>query len=253
MRIDVFTIFPGLIDNYLAETVVARALREGLFSLGVHDIRSMALDVHRSVDDSPFGGGAGMLMKCQPIFDSVEAADPPRPIYLLSPSGRVFDQRFAEELAQLDGFSLIAGRYEGFDARIEEHLADGAISIGDFVLAGGELAALCVIESVVRLIPGALGNQESVSEESFATGLLEYPQYTRPQNFRNYEVPSVLIGGNHKLIADWRLAQSLARTLQIRPDLIEKRGGLTAREAEVLKIHGYAWMVEEETESFEDP
>ena len=242
MRIDVFTIFPGLVDAFCAERLLGKARASGLLDLRVHDPRDHTSDVHRTVDDAPFGGGAGMVMKAEPIFASVEAADPPRPLYLLGPGGRRFDQRMAEELAARaaegpgGGFSLLCGRYEGIDHRVREHLVDGELSIGDVVLNGGEVAACLVVEAVVRLLPGAMGNQDSPVHESFGpTGLLEEPHFTRPAEFRGWGVPEVLRGGDHARIDRWRLAQALHRTLAHRPDLIEARGGLSETEARLLE------------------
>ena len=234
MRVDVFTIFPDVITGYASESVLGRAAAAGLLDVRAIDIRDAATDTHRTVDDSPFGGGAGMVMKPEPIFASVEAANPPRPLYYLSPTGRRFDQTMAAELAQLDGFSLLCGRYEGVDERVREHLIDGEISVGDVVLAGGELAALVVIEAAARLVPGVLGNTASPDDESFADGLLEYPHYTRPAEFRGWDVPAVLRSGDHAKVARWRRAQALSRTLLHRRDLIEARGGLTADDQRLL-------------------
>ena len=228
------TLFPDVIDGYTSASILGRASTAGLLDVRSHDIRDAATDVHRTVDDSPFGGGAGMVMKPDPIFATVEAVEPPRPLFYMSPTGRTLDQAFAGELAELDGFSLLCGRYEGVDQRVRDHLIDGEISIGDFVLAGGELAALTVIEAVARLIPGVLGNQESPEDESFADGLLEYPQYTRPKEFRGWEVPDVLRSGNHGLVADWRRAKALRATIEHRPDLIDARGGLTKADEKLL-------------------
>jgi tRNA (guanine37-N1)-methyltransferase len=200
----------------------------------VHDLRSETTDVHRTVDDSPFGGGAGMVLMPEPLFAAVEAAEPPRPLYLLGPGGRRLDQPLARELAAGEGFSLLCGRYEGVDARVTEHLCDGELSIGDYVLGGGEVAALVVLEAVGRLVPGVMGNTTSADDESFADGLLEYPQYTRPAAFRGWTVPDVLRSGDHGRIARWRRAQALARTVDRRPDLIEARGGLTDEEQALL-------------------
>jgi tRNA (guanine37-N1)-methyltransferase len=194
--------------------------------------------VHRTVDDSPFGGGAGMVLMPEPVFAAVEAVSPPRPLILLGPGGRKFDQGVVAELVALDGFSLLCGRYEGVDERIRTDLCDDEVSIGDFVLAGGELAALVVIEAVARLHPGVLGNQESTLDESFGFGLLEHPQYTRPAEFRGLHVPEVLRSGDHGRIARWRRASSLARTLDRRPDLIERRGGLTDEDQALLDEFG---------------
>ena len=236
MRIDVFTLFPGLVDDFCSESLLGRARRSGVVDLRLHDPRDHAADVHRTVDDSPFGGGAGMLMRPEPVFASVEAADPPRPLLLLSPGGRRLDQAFAAELADGDGFSLLCGRYEGVDHRITEHLVDGELSVGDVVLAGGEVAACLVIEAVTRLIPGVMGNAEGPETESFAeSGLLEEPQYTRPADFRGWAVPEVLRSGDHALIARWRRAQALHRTLAARPELVDGRGGLSEDERRLLE------------------
>lgn len=242
MRIDVFTIFPGLVDAYCGESLLGKARATGLLDLRLHDPRDHTTDVHRTVDDAPFGGGAGMVMKPEPIFASVEAARPPRPLWLLGPGGRRFDQRMAEELAAgaaddpAGGFSLLCGRYEGIDHRVREHLVDGELSIGDVVLNGGEVAACVVIEAVVRLLPGAMGNQASPLHESFGTtGLLEEPHFTRPADFRGWEVPDVLRSGDHAQIERWRRAQSLHRTIRDRPDLIEARGGVSETDRRLLE------------------
>ena len=236
MRIDVFTIFPGIVVDFAAHSLLGRAREQGLVDLRCHDIRDHATDVHRTVDDTPFGGGAGMLMRPEPIFASVEAAAPPRPLLLLGPGGQRFDQKMALHLASLGGFSLLCGRYEGVDHRVREHLVDHEVSVGDVVLAGGEVAACLVIEAVTRLVPGVMGNSESPVTESFgAAGLLEEPQWTRPADFRGWEVPEVLRSGDHGRIANWRRVQALARTLRERPDLIEARGGLTEEEQRLLE------------------
>ena len=227
MRIDVFTLFPELVDGFTAGSIMGRARRDGLLDLRLHDPRDHTTDNHRTVDDTPFGGGAGMVMKPEPIFDAVEAADPPRPLLLLSPSGRTFDQAYAGELAAGAGFSLLCGRYEGVDHRVREHLIDGEVSVGDYVLSGGEAAALVMIEAVTRLVPGVMGNQTSADDESFTDGLLEYPHYTRPWEYRGWEAPEVLRSGDHARVARWRRAQSLRLTIDRRPDLIEARGGLS--------------------------
>ncbi len=238
MRIDVFTIFPSSVDTMTRESVIGRGREAGLLDLRVHNLRLGAVDTHRSVDDSPYGGGAGMLMQPEPLFAAVEAVNPPRPLYYLSPSGLRFDQSMARELAGGDGFSLLCGRYEGVDQRVRDHLVDDEISVGDYVLTGGEIAALVVIEVVGRLVPGVLGNAVSVDEESFSDGLLEYPQYTRPAKFRGWEVPEILRSGDHGAVARWRRAQALARTLRLRPDLIKARGGLNDADRAVLDEFG---------------
>jgi tRNA (guanine37-N1)-methyltransferase len=235
-RIDVFSIFPGLVDAFCLESLLGRAREEGLLSLRCHDLRSHTTDVHRSVDDTPFGGGAGMVLRPEPVFACVEAVQPVRPLFLLGPGGQRLDQGLSRQLAEGDGFSLLCGRYEGVDHRVREHLVDGELSVGDYVLAGGEAAAVVVIEAVTRLRAGVMGNAVSVETESFgAAGLLEEPQYTRPAQFRGWVVPEILRSGDHGAIARWRHAQALHRTLSERPDLIEARGGLTEEEGVLLR------------------
>ena len=239
MRVDVFTIFPELLEEFSAVALLGRARTAGLLDLRIHDLRDSTTDARRSVDDAPFGGGAGMVLTPGPVFAAVEKADPPRPLYLLGPRGRRFDQPRAEELAALTdslagGFSLLCGRYEGVDERVVDHLVDGELSIGDYVLAGGEVAALVVIEAVSRLLPGTMGNEASAGDESFTSGLLEYPHYTRPAVFRGWEVPDVLRNGDHGRIDRWRRAMALRRTMTERPDLIAARGGITDEEQQLL-------------------
>ena len=212
MRIDVFTIFPDMVSGFAGEALLGRAQAAGVLDIRVHDLRDHASGAHRAVDDAPFGGGAGMVLMPEPLFASVEEADPPRPLLYLSPTGRRFDQAVARELAALDGFSLLCGRYEGVDERVREHLVDGELSLGDFVLGGGEVAAMVVLEAVGRLVPGVMGNDESAGDESFSDGLLEYPHYTRPASFRGWDAPEVLRSGDHARVARWRRAQALART-----------------------------------------
>jgi tRNA (guanine37-N1)-methyltransferase len=221
MRIDVFTIFPEYLDPPLRVSLLGRARETGLLDVRLHDPRDDTADKHRSVDDEPFGGGAGMVMTPEPLFAAVERVGPVRPLFLLSASGRRFDQACARELAAGDGFSLICGRYEGVDQRVADHLCDDELSVGDFVLAGGEAAALVVIEAVARLLSGVMGNAESARDESFNESLLEYPQYTRPANFRGWEVPEVLRSGDHARIAAWRAEQARERTRARRPELLE--------------------------------
>lgn len=236
MRIDVFSIFPEAVDGFCSASLLGRARSIGILDLRCYDLREKSTDVHRTVDDSPFGGGAGMLMKPEPIFASVEAADPPRPLFLLGPGGRRFDQALARDLAGRGGFSVLCGRYEGVDHRVREHLVDGELSVGDVVLSGGEAAACVVVDAVTRLLPGAMGNDVSTITESFGErGLLEEPQYTRPASFRGWAVPDVLLSGNHALIERWRHAQALHRTVAARPDIIEARGGLNERETALLE------------------
>lgn len=230
LRIDVFSIFPEMVDHIADQSVIGRGRRDGHLDIRVHDLRQTTTDVHQTVDDAPFGGGAGMVMKPEPLFGAVEVVDPPRPLFYLSPAGRRFDQAMAHELAGLDGFSLLCGRYEGVDERVRENLCDGEISVGDVVLAGGEVAAALIIEAVGRLVPGVLGNATSTDDESFANGLLEYPHYTRPAEFRSWEIPDVLRSGDHGKVARWRLAKAIERTARARPDLLEARGGLSDAE-----------------------
>jgi tRNA (guanine37-N1)-methyltransferase len=220
VRIDVFTIFPEYFSSPLDASLLGRAVRGGLLDIRIHDVREHTTDRHRTVDDVPFGGGAGMVMMPEPLFAAVEAAHPPRPILLLSAAGRRFDQALAADLANVDGFSLVCGRYEGVDQRVADHLCDDEVTVGDYVVSGGEVAALIVIEAVTRLVPGVMGNETSSVEESYADGLLEHPQYTRPAVFRGLEVPSVLRSGDHAEVARWRRAQALRRTLDRRPDLL---------------------------------
>ena len=253
MKIEVFTIFSNLVEGYLSESLIGKARTTGVIDVRVHDLRSAATDPHRSVDDSPFGGGAGMVLMAEPVFGAVEKVEPARPLFLLTPGGRRFDQSVAHELADGGGFSLLCGRYEGVDQRVADHLVDGELSIGDFVLAGGEAAALVVIEAVARLVPGVLGNQASAEDESFSDGLLEYPQYTRPATFRDWAVPEVLLSGDHGRIARWRRAQALARTLQRRPDLIEARGGLTESEEADLREFGEIIYPDSSLRSAQEP
>ena len=223
MRIDVFTIFPDMVSSFAGESLLGRAQDNGLLDVRTHDLRTHTDDVHRTVDDSPFGGGAGMVLKPEPLVAAIEAADPPRPLLLLGPGGDRLDQARAASLAESGGFSLLCGRYEGVDQRVVDHWCDGELSIGDYVLAGGEVAAMVVLEAVGRLVPGVMGNDTSATEESFSSGLLEYPQYTRPAEFRDHGIPDVLRSGDHGRVARWRLAQALVRTARRRPDLLERR------------------------------
>jgi tRNA (guanine37-N1)-methyltransferase len=240
VRIDVFTIFPHLLEHYCEGSLLGRAREQRLLDVRVHDLRSEASDPRRSVDDAPFGGGAGMVLSPGPIFAAVEAAASPRPLYLLGPGGRRLDQRLVEELVATGdspsgGFSLLCGRYEGVDQRVTDHLVDGELSIGDYVLAGGEVPALVVIEAVARLVPGVMGNEASALDESFSSGLLEYPQYTRPAVFRGWGVPDVLLSGDHGRVARWRRWMALRRTLALRPDLVEAAGGLAQKDMRLLE------------------
>lgn len=234
MNIHVFTIFPDLVETFFATGLIGKARAAGSLELRSHNLRDWAEDVHRSVDDSPFGGGAGMVLSPDPVFRAVESVVPPRPLYVLSAAGRRFDQSLAGELAKGEGFSLVCGRYEGVDQRVADHLADGEICVTDAVLAGGEVAAMAVVEAVARLVPGVMGNAESADVESFAEGLVEHPHYTRPAEFRGWSVPPVLVSGDHARVARWRRAQAIARTVERRPDLIDARGGLTEEERALL-------------------
>ena len=221
MRIDVVTLFPELFGPHLATSLLGKAIEAGTLSVNVHDLREHGLGKHRSVDDAPFGGGAGMVMRPEPIFDAVEQLRTDAShVVLLSPRGTVFRHQVAERLSDLEHLILICGRYEGVDERVVEHLCDEELSVGDFVLAGGELAALVVIEAVTRLVPGVVGNAGSLDSESHAGGLLEYPQYTRPAEFRGWPVPEVLLSGNHADVARWRRERSEDLTRERRPDLL---------------------------------
>ena len=239
MRIDVFSIFPEMITDFGGHSLLGKAQEKQLLDLRAHDLRAHTTDPHRTVDDSPFGGGAGMVLMPEPIFAAVEAVDPPRPLLMLSPAGRRFDQTMAEELAAGPGFSLLCGRYEGIDQRVRDHLCDGEVSLGDFVLNGGEVAAFAIIEAVARLVPGVMGNSSSALDESFSSGLLEYPQYTRPAEFRGWAVPEVLRSGDHGRVDRWRRAQALARTLRDRPDIVAAAGGLGDTDRRLLADHGF--------------
>ncbi len=221
MKIDVLTLFPAMFAGPLDESIIKRAREAGLLELNIHDLRAYAHDRHRTVDDRPFGGGPGMLLKPEPIFEAVEGlARENTLVILLSPAGRTFNQAIARELTQAKHLLLISGHYEGFDERVREHLADDELSIGDYVLTNGALPVMVIIDAVTRLLPGVLGDAESAYEESFSHGWLEYPQYTRPAAFRGMTVPEVLLSGNHAQIARWRAEQARLRTQERRPDLL---------------------------------
>ena len=226
MRIDIVTIFPEMVRVPLETSIVARARAEGIVEIAVHDLRAWAEDRHRSVDDAPYGGGAGMVMRPEPLFRCVEQlraeAELRGRTVLLSPQGRLLNHDLVRELRNADRLILLCGRYEGFDERVRLYLADDEVSIGDYVLGGGELPALVVVEAIVRLLPGALGSVASLDEESHTDGLLEYPQYTRPQEFRGWSVPEILLSGDHAAIARWRRVERLRRTVARRPDLLER-------------------------------
>ena len=227
MRIDILCLFPAMFESPLDQSIINRARERGLVDIVIHDIRDYTHDKHHTVDDYPYGGGSGMVLKPEPIFEAAEAVKQQlgvseMPIVLLTPQGRLFSQSIAQELALHHQLILICGHYEGLDERVCEHLVTDEISIGDYVLSGGELAAMVVVDAIVRLIPGVLGSQDSASNDSHSNGLLEYPQYTRPQVYRGWSVPSVLLSGNHGEIAQWRRRQSMLRTVGRRPDLLEK-------------------------------
>lgn len=242
LRVDVFSVFPELVDGALSASIIGRARTNGQIELALHDPRDHATDNHKSIDDSPFGGGAGMVMRADILAASIRAVEPARPLIALTPSGKPFDQQMARELAAGGSFSVLCGRYEGMDQRVLDTFVDEEVSIGDYVLAGGEVAAAVIIEAVGRLVPGVLGNAASIEDESFATGLLEYPHYTRPAEFEGADVPPILLSGNHGAVDKWRHAMSLRRTIARRPDLIEARGGLSPDDESLL-----AWL--EETEN----
>jgi len=226
MRFEILTTFPGIVDSVTSESIIGKARQRGIIEVEAVNLRDFTHDRHRTTDDAPFGGGPGMVMKCEPVFEAVEtltsrrSAGKPR-VLLMTPQGRRFDQKLAEELARESHLIFICGRYEGVDERIRESLVDDEVSIGDYVLTGGELAALVIVDAVARLVPGVLGDESSSESESFSSGLLEYPQYTRPAEFRGHATPEVLLSGNHAEIEKWRRAQALERTLTRRPDLLE--------------------------------
>ncbi|MCX8052579.1 MAG: tRNA (guanosine(37)-N1)-methyltransferase TrmD [Armatimonadetes bacterium] len=227
MRIEILTTFPEIIESVAGQSILGKARRRGVIEVAAVNLRDYAEDKHRSTDDEPYGGGPGMVMKCEPVFRAVEAlasrSGPGKPrVILMTPQGRKLDQNLAKELSAESHLIIICGRYEGVDERIREHLVTDEISIGDYVLAGGELPALVLLETVARLVPGVLGDESSPETESFSSGLLEYAQYTRPANFRGYKVPEVLLSGDHARIEKWRRANALERTLTRRPDLLEK-------------------------------
>lgn len=242
MQFDILTLFPEMFQGPLSSGLFQKAVSRGLVTVNLHNIRDYTHDRHRSVDDYPYGGGAGMVLKPEPVFEAVDSLSSGisheqaanMPVILLTPQGRLFSQQVAAELSQHTHLALICGRYEGVDERIREYLVTDEISIGDYVLGGGELAAMVVIEAVVRLLPGVLGSEESTLDESHAAGLLEYPQYTRPPIYREWPVPEVLLSGNHAQIAVWRREQAIIRTLQRRPEMLE-RAHLNSNEERFIK------------------
>jgi tRNA (guanine37-N1)-methyltransferase len=223
MKIDVLTLFPAMFAGPLDESIVKRARDAGLLDLKIHNLRDWTHDRHKTVDDRPFGGGPGMLLKPEPLFEAIESLRREKTrVILLSPAGRQFNQAIARELAQAEDLLLVTGHYEGFDERVREGLADDELSIGDYVLTNGALPSMVVIDAVTRLLPGALGDDESSHDESFSHGLLEYPQYTRPAEFRGMKVPDVLVSGHHAEIEKWRREQAKLRTRERRPDLMQE-------------------------------
>jgi tRNA (guanine37-N1)-methyltransferase len=232
MRFDVFTIFPDVFNPYLHSSILKRANESALAEYHIHNIRDWTTDKHHTTDDEPFGGGGGMVMKAEPVFTAAEdvLGNPPScPLILMTPQGRLFNQKIARELANQPRVAILAGRYEGIDERVRQHLVTDEISIGDYVLTGGELPALVMIDAITRLIPGVLGDSEAPMKDSHAAGLLEHPHYTRPADFRGWVVPDVLRSGNHTLVDAWRREQSLRRTWERRPELLEN-GDLTEEE-----------------------
>jgi len=225
MHFDIFTLFPQVFEPYLSSSILSRAQENALIKVALHNIRDWTHDRHHVTDDTPYGGGGGMVMKAPPIFEAVESVlgtPPCCPVILMTPQGRPLTAAVAQELAELPRMAILCGRYEGVDERVREHLVTDQISVGDYVLTGGELPALIVIDAVTRFIPGALGDPTGAMDDSFASGLLEYPHYTRPEEYRGWRVPDVLISGNHAEINRWRRKQSLIRTFLRRPELLEK-------------------------------
>lgn len=239
MRFDIITIFPEIFGSVFDFGIIRRAVEAQLIEISIHDLRDYTHDRHRQVDDRPFGGGAGMVMKPEPLFRAVEAVTndaPQASVVLLSPQGRLFDQSLAREYSQKERVVLICGRYEGLDQRVVEHLITDELSIGDFVLSGGEIPAMVVVDAVTRVIPGALGCEQSAERESFVGGLLDFPQYTRPAEYRGMKVPEVLLSGNHAEIERWRWRKSIEQTLRRRPDLIEAHQAPADQRLEMEKI-----------------
>lgn len=250
MQFDIFTLLPEVIEPYLQASILQKARQNGLIEVATHNIRDWANDRHHTTDDTPYGGGGGMVMKAQPIFDAVESvlgSPAPCPIILMSPQGRPFSSNIARELSGLPRLAILCGRYEGIDERVRENLITDQISIGDYVLTGGELPALILIDAIARFIPGVLGDPTGAEDDSFASGLLEYPHYTKPEEYRGWHVPEVLLSGNHAQINRWRREQSLLRTLKTRPDLLENFS-LTDADRKFLK----RWMEENESNTKTD-
>lgn len=242
LQIDILTLFTQAFSGYLQHSIIGRAIERRFVDVTLHDIRSFTHDKHGTADDYPYGGGAGMIMKPEPVFEAVETVKshigkPNCQVILLTPQGRIFTQEIAEKMALQQNIILICGHYEGVDERVAEHCATDEISIGDYLLSGGETAAMVIVDSLVRLLPGAIGSETSLNEESHVGGLLEYPQYTRPPEYRGWQVPKVLLSGNHKEVALWRRQQSILRTAKRRPDLLGK-ASLTEAECRMLKSAG---------------
>jgi len=239
MRIDIVTLFPNMFNGPFAESIIKKAIDRQLVTIAIHNLRDYTWDKHHIVDDYPFGGGPGMVLKAEPIFAAVEAikGEEEVPVILLTPQGRLLCQEIVEQLASYERIILICGHYEGVDERVREYLVSDEISIGDYVLSGGELAAMVLVDAVVRQLPGALGSEASLEQDSHVTGLLQYPQYTRPQVYQGWEVPAVLVSGNHAQIAKWRREQSILRTLKRRPDMLEK-AELMEEEKRLIKERG---------------
>ncbi|HHB90934.1 MAG TPA: tRNA (guanosine(37)-N1)-methyltransferase TrmD [Anaerolineae bacterium] len=250
MRIDILTIFPDMFPCVLDASIIGRAQDKGLVDIRVWNLRDWTTDKHKTTDDTPYGGGGGMVMKPEPIFAAVEdiRGEEDAPVILLTPQGRLFTQAMAEELAQQERLIFICGRYEGVDERVREHLVTDEISIGDYVLSGGELAAMVIVDAVVRLLPGALGYERAAAEDSHATGLLEGPHYTRPPIFRGWKVPEVLRSGHHAKVAAWRRKQALKRTLERRPDLLA-RAPLSEQDKQWLREMGYQGPFKNDSET----
>lgn len=247
LQIDILSIFPEMFDCVFDASIIKRAREKGLVQINTHNLRDWTTDKHKTTDDTPYGGGGGMVMKPEPIFAAVEAikGEAEMPVILLTPQGRLFTQAVAEELARHDRLLFICGRYEGVDERVREHLATDEISIGDYVLSGGELAAMVITDAVVRLLPGALGYEHAAAEDSHATGLLEGPHYTRPPEFRGWAIPEILTSGHHAKVAEWRRRQALKRTLERRPELLAG-APLSEQDRKWLREMGYVGPFAEE-------
>lgn len=240
MKFDILTLFPAMFEGPLTESIIKRAVESGAIEVALHNIRDWAFDRHATADDAPYGGGAGMVMKVEPLAAAIEAVkelSPEAKVILTSPCGRPFTHEVARELSLEPGVIIVCGRYEGVDERVRAHFVDDEISLGDFVLTGGELAAMVMVDAVARLVPGVLGSGDSALYDSFADGLLEYPQYTRPPEFRDWKVPEVLLSGNHAEIAKWRRRESILRTLASRPELLD-RVELTKQDLKLLREAG---------------